>query len=35
VRLRRGARIGWVAQEAPGGERTPPGGNSYVERATR
>jgi ATP-binding cassette subfamily F protein 3 len=23
VRLRRGARIGWVAQEAPGGERTP------------
>jgi ATP-binding cassette, subfamily F, member 3 len=23
VRLRRNARIGWVAQEAPGGERTP------------
>ena len=23
VRLRRGARVGWVAQEAPGGERTP------------
>ena len=23
VRLRRNARVGWVAQEAPGGERTP------------
>jgi ATP-binding cassette subfamily F protein 3 len=23
VRVRRGARVGWVAQEAPGGERTP------------
>ena len=23
VRLRRGARVEWVAQEAPGGERTP------------
>ena len=23
VRLRRGARVGWVAQEAPGGERSP------------
>jgi ATP-binding cassette subfamily F protein 3 len=23
IRLRRGARVGWVAQEAPGGDRTP------------